>query len=230
MIFNKRFIGKIVAPTPTYAIKEPVSNNQSFVVESQSGIWNSQELMYANRTGSLTQWDFVANSVPGLSYNWYSGDWRSTIGTGNIGSYPIGSAVATSISYGSRGDYYGFIAIGYFRPPTTGTYSFWTSSDDGSGVWVGTLALQGQSRSAGNATLNNGLGAGQGDTKRGASITLTGGVWYPIRIVHEEGGGGDNLTFSWAGPGIGETTSLSTYFRTEAVGGVATGKFVNFTF
>jgi len=42
---------------------------------------------------------------------------------------------------------------------------------------------------------------------------LTGGTWYPIRIVHEEGGGGDNLTFSWAGPGIGETTSLSTYFK-----------------
>jgi len=37
---------------------------------------------------------------------------------------------------------------------------------------------------------------------------------YPIRIVMEEGGGGDELIFSWAGPGIAETTDLLTYFRT----------------
>jgi hypothetical protein len=37
---------------------------------------------------------------------------------------------------------------------------------------------------------------------------------YPIRIVVEEGGGGDALTFSWSGPSIAETTNLSTYFRT----------------
>jgi hypothetical protein len=27
--------------------------------------------------------------------------------------------------------------------------------------------------------------------------------------------GGDNLTFSWSGPGITETTNLSTYFKTR---------------
>lgn len=150
----------------------------------------------------------------GLAGQYFNGDWRGTIGTGNIGTLPLSSpTIYSSISYGSRADYYGFIAIGYFRPPTTGTYTFYTSSDDGSGVWIGDIAAAVSGRDTSNAVLNNNMGGGQGDTKRSGSTTLTAGVWYPIRIVHEEGGGGDNLTFSWAGPGIGETTSLSTYFK-----------------
>jgi hypothetical protein len=230
MIFNRKFIGRIIKPTQLAVYKELVTNYQAQVIESKSGVWNHQDIYSASKADVWKDWLFEENSVPGLSYNWYGGDWRSRISTGNIGSYPIGSAVATTISYGSRGDNYGFIGIGYFKPPTTGTYSFWTSSDDGSGVWVGTVALEGQARSTANAIVNNGMGAGQGDTKRGGSIALTGGKWYPIRIVHEEVNGGDNLTFSWAGPGIGETTALGSYFRTYSVNGVAQGKFVDFTF
>ena len=149
----------------------------------------------------------------GLYGQFFNGDWRSTIGTGNIGTLPLSSpTLYTSISYSSRADYYGFIAIGYFIPPTTGTYTFYTSSDDGSGVWVGSMASASSGRTTTNAVLNNNMGSGQGDTKRSGTINLTAGQVYPIRIVHDEGSGGDNLTFSWAGPGIAETTSLTQYF------------------
>jgi hypothetical protein len=155
-----------------------------------------------------------SSSYTGLIGQFFNGDWRSTISTGNIGTLPLSSPTTySSISYGTRGDLYGFIAIGYFKPPTTGTYTFFTSSDDGSGVWVGSLASAASGRTAENATLNNNLGGGQGDTKRSGTASLTAGIWYPIRIVHEEGAGGDNLTFSWSGPGIAETTSLSTHFK-----------------
>ena len=186
--------------------------------------------------------------VAGLAGKFFNGDWRATISTGNIGTIPLTTAndssnvtgttglpsaahrygvnLWTSIAFGNGvGESYGFIAIGYFTPPTTGTYTIYTSSDDGSGVWIGDLALEGATRTSGNATLNNGLGAGQGDTKRSATIVLTAGVSYPIRIVHEEGNGGDNLTFSWAGPGIAETTDLSTYFKTSTSAGVLTGNY-----
>jgi len=152
-------------------------------------------------------------TVGGLYGQWFAGDWRGTISTGNIGTLPLSApTLYTSISYGSRGEYYGFIAIGYFMPPTTGTYTFYTSSDDGSGVWIGDIASATSGRTAANATVNNGLGGGQGDTKRSGTISLTAGTVYAIRIVHEEGVGGDNLTFSWAGPGISETTNLAQYF------------------
>ena len=190
--------------------------------------------------------------VNGLAGKFFNGSsWRSTISTGNIGTLPLtttndssnvtgttnlpsanhryGVNLWTSIAYGDGlGDNYGFIAIGYFTPPTTGTYTFYTSSDDGSGVWIGELALEGASRTSTNAVVNNGLGSGQGNTKRSGTISLTGGVRYPIRIVHEEGAGGDNLTFSWSGPSITETTSLSTYFSTPVTEeGQITGNYLS---
>jgi hypothetical protein len=180
------------------------------------------------------------NIIPpaaGLAGKFFNGDWRSTISTGNIGTLPLTSTndssnitgttglptaghaygvnIWPSIAYGDGlGDLYGFIAIGYFIPPNTGTYTIFTSSDDGSGVWIGDLALPGATRTASNATLNNGMGTGQGNTKRFNTIGLIGGISYPIRIVMEEVEGGDNLTFSWSGPGISETTDLTQHFRT----------------
>jgi hypothetical protein len=154
------------------------------------------------------------STYAGLIGQYFNGDWRSTISTGNIGTLPLSAPTTyTSISYGTRGESYGFIAIGYFKPPTTGTYTFYTSSDDSSGVWVGSLASAASGRTIANATLSNNLGVGQADTKRSGTASLTADTWYAIRIVHEEGVGGDNLTFSWAGPGIAETTNLSTYFK-----------------
>jgi PBP1b-binding outer membrane lipoprotein LpoB len=176
-------------------------------------------------TGFIRGADFEASAVDsldifgvsGLAGQFFDGTWRPVISTGDIGNLPLFSpTIFTSISYPTRGNNYGFIAIGYFRPPTTGTYTFFTSSDDGSGVWVGDLASATSGRTAANAVVNNNLGLSQPNTKRSGTISLTAGVWYPIRIVHEEGAGGDNLTFSWSGPGIAETTDLSLYFRTPA--------------
>jgi hypothetical protein len=187
-------------------------------VISRSGMWRLSEQFDYQKNNLWTistigqALDFFG--TPGLIGQFFNGDWRSTISTGNIGTLPLSSPTTyTSISYGTRGDFYGLLAIGYFKPPTTGTYTFFTSSDDGSGVWVGDIASAASGRTTSNAVLNNNMGGGQGDTKRSGSITLTAGIWYPIRIVHEEGSGGDNLTFSWSGPGIGETTALGTHFR-----------------
>lgn len=188
-------------------------------------------------------------SVPGLAGKFFNGNWRSTISTGNIGSLPLtttnessnltltGSGLPSNahkfgvnlwpyITYVALGENYGFIAIGYFIPPTTGTYTFYTSSDDGSGVWIGDMASSLSGRTTANAVLNNGLGIGQGNTKRSGTIALTGGKAYAIRIVQEEGNGGDNLTFSWAGPNIAETTNLLDYFVTATlINGILKGNF-----
>ena len=159
---------------------------------------------------------YIPSYATGLVGQFFSGSWRSVISTGNIGTLPLSSPTVYDttggISYSSLGDNYGFIAIGFFVAPTTGTYTFYTSSDDGSGVWVGDIAAADTGRTTANAVVNNGMGGGQGNTKRSGTIDLIANKTYPIRIVHEEGDGGDNLTFSWAGPGIAETTSLASYF------------------
>ena len=196
-----------------------------------SGIWSLSDIKELIHGGNWVRYSEVKGALIGKFFN---GTWISVISTGNIGTLPLttinessnvtgtggmpsaahryGVNAWSSITYTTIGDSYGFIAIGYFTPPSTGTYTFYTSSDDGSGVWIGALASDTAGRNTNNAVVNNGLGIGQGDTKRSGTIHLSAGISYPIRIVQEEGGGGDNLTFSWAGPGIAETTSLATYF------------------
>lgn len=186
--------------------------------------------------------------IPGLAGKFFNGSWRSTISTGNIGTLPLtsqnnssnvtgtsglpsaahryGVNLWPSINYGNGiGDNYGFIAVGYFRAPASGTYTFWTASDDGSGVWVGDLALPGRTRTAANATLNNNLGGGQGVTERSGTAQLSAGQVYPVRIVHEEGGGDDALRFSWAGPGFSKREDLTTHFFTPYENGFPTGDY-----
>lgn len=196
----------------------------------------------------LNPYIFGATFTSGLAGKFFNGDWRSTISTGNIGTLPLtttnnssnvtgtggmpssahryGVNVWPYITYTTIGNSYGFIAIGYFTPPTTGTYTFYTSSDDGSGVWIGEIASATSGRTTGNAVLNNNMGNGQGNTKRSGSTSLTAGISYAIRIVHEEVSGGDNLTFSWSGPGISETTSLNTYYKTPTIGENLKGDYI----
>lgn len=199
---------------------------------SASGIWSLTDIKEAIHGNNWVRYSQVKGSLIGKFFN---GEWRSVTASGNIGTLPLnainnstnitantgmpsaahknGVNAWPSIAYTTIGESYGFIAIGYFTPPSSGTYTFYTSSDDSSGVWIGDRASSMSGRTAYNAVVNNGLGgAGQGDTKRSGSIFLNSGFLYPIRIVHEEGIGGDNLTFSWSGPGIAETTSLATYF------------------
>ena len=232
--------------TLTLANDSSTEGTESFQLQVRTG--STSGSIIATSATVIVLDTSIQTLTPGLAGKFFNGSWRSTIATGNIGTLPLTTAndssnvtgttglpsaahrfgvnLWTSIAYGDGlGENYGFIAIGYFTPPTTGTYTIFTSSDDGSGVWIGDLALEGATRTSANATLNNGLGLGQGNTKRSGTIALTGGVRYPIRIVYEEGAGGDNLTFSWSGPSITETTSLSTYFSTPTLGGVLTGNY-----
>jgi hypothetical protein len=67
---------------------------------------------------------------------------------------------------------------GYFLPESTGTYTFGTTSDDASYIWVGNNAISGYTTI--NSLVNN--GGLHGPTEVTATISLTAGVYYPIRI------------------------------------------------
>lgn len=150
-------------------------------------------------------------------------------------AHMYGRNVWPYINYGGDGsdfvgNNFGFIAIGYFTPPTTGNYTFYTDSDDNSGVWVGSIAAAYTGRTMANATVNNNLisTTGRASIKVTSDpVALTVGVPVAIRIVHEDWYGGELLTFSWSGPNIAETTSLSTYFSFVVdQNGIPTGNYL----
>ena len=202
------------------------SSSQSFPLRTDRigvGTTTSSYRIPQNRTYTYAQYglDSEGNapgtvlgfSLGGLYGQKYSKSGFPTTADGNgTVTFPLSAPTFfTSISYSSLGDNYIYIFIGYFNPPTTGTYTFYTSSDDGSAVWIGDDALN-NNATASDAVTNNNFGGSQGNTKRSGSIALTAGTFYPIRIMGTEGGGGDNLTFSWSGPSISETTDLTQYY------------------
>ena len=158
-----------------------------------------------------TNW--VQIYVAGLYKTTYKGyfdddvSFFATAGTGQAGTNPAISVQTTAISEASSndGEYFSCQWLGYFKPLTTETYTFYTSSDDASYVWVGNVAKIGFTTD--NAIVNN--GGAHGDTEASGSIALTEGVYYPIRIQFGEAGGGDVLTFNYSTPTITKTTNVN---------------------
>lgn len=95
--------------------------------------------------------------------------------------------------------------LGYFVPSTTQTYTFFLQSDDASYLWVGNNAVSSYTRA--NSIVNN--GGLHGFVEQSGSISLTSGVYYPIRVQYGENTGGDQLDFNYSTPTITKTTDLT---------------------
>lgn len=77
---------------------------------------------------------------------------------------------------------------GWLKVDTTGSYTLFVNSDDGSRVYLdGALLID-----------NDGL---HGMREYSATLTLAAG-YHPLRVEFFENGGGAGLQFSWSGPGI----------------------------
>ena len=161
--------------------------------------------------GYWTTW--VQPYVAGLYKTTYAGyfadnvNFFATATPQAFGTNPITSVQTTSIFEPATDDGTQFSCqwLGYFKPTTSETYTFFTSSDDASYVWVGSNAQTGFTTT--NSTVNN--GGLHGNTEKSGSIALTAGVYYPIRIQFGEQGGGDVLTFNYSTPTITKTTNVT---------------------
>ena len=180
---------------------------QNFTTGSSASSWLSSN-------GYWTNWETLVFQA-GLyktTYKGYFADDVNFFATAaivdmpGIGGNPATSVQTTVISEPSQNDGENFSCqwLGYFRPGTTETYTFYTSSDDASYVWVGNVAKIGFT--TGNALVNN--GGAHGVQEASGSIALTAGSYYPIRIQFGEQGGGDVMTFNYSTPTITKTTNV----------------------
>ena len=103
-----------------------------------------------------------------------------------------------NVALGRDGEPFSQQWIGQFLAPTTATYTFYTTSDDASYLWVGTNAVSGFT--TGNAVVNN--GGSHGAQEASGTIALTAGVYYFIRIQQGNGGGPTEMSTGFSAPGI----------------------------
>ena len=133
-------------------------------------------------------YNFSENPASFASYNYTN--IGKTLNTLNINTATNGMAnvdVGTSFSVEW---------VGYFRASVTGTYTFYTESDDWSYLWIDSTALSGFTTA--NALVNN--GGSHPVQERSGTVTLYAGVYYPMRVQFGQGSGGVDCKISFAPP------------------------------
>jgi len=153
------------------------------------------------------------NPASGLYSRAYSGYFADDVNY-FAGATQTAQGVDTGTLVSVGGSNYSQQWLGYFRPNTTENYRFWLQSDDASYFWLGSTAISGFT--TGNANINNG-GTHGSQTVNSGLISLTSGVYYPIRIQYGNSAGSEDFIFYFdrvnSNPGVFITnlTGLSFY-------------------
>ncbi|MBO0949736.1 right-handed parallel beta-helix repeat-containing protein, partial [Fibrella sp. HMF5405] len=141
-----------------------------------------------------------ANAVANLDYAYYEGSWNMLPDFGSLTPVKTGTSSLPDRSVRVRDDNYAIRYTGYINVPTDGAYTFYSTSDDGSKLLIGTTEV----------VNNDGSHAEQ---ERSGTIGLKAGT-HAITILYYQGGGGQALTVSYSGPGIGkQAIPASAFFR-----------------
>ncbi len=112
----------------------------------------------------------------------------------NLTTFEIPTDVAEN--YGAR-------VRGYLHPSISGTYTFWIASDDNSELWLS--SDDNPAHRTRICRVDGWTPSRSWDlysTQKSSGISLLAGHKYYIEAFMKEGGGGDNLSVAWQGPGI----------------------------
>ncbi|TGE27561.1 PQQ-dependent sugar dehydrogenase [Hymenobacter metallicola] len=133
--------------------------------------------------------DNPANTVAGLNYGYYEGTGWSALPTfATLTPAKTGTVTGFDLGPRSRDENFAFRYTGYVRVPADGVYSFFTNSDDGSQLFIGTQLV----------VNNDGL---HGAAEKSGTIGLRAGV-HAITVTFFERTGAEVLGVSYAGPGL----------------------------
>ena len=145
---------------------------------------------------------------PGLSYKYVSGyfydnpnffiNTTSIIGNNVNNISDLSNGVNNNLSANVGTDLFSIEWTGFFKPTHTGNWTFKTSSDDSSLLWIGQNAVNnyanGQNQPINLMVDNSGL---HGPDTREGTINLTQDIYYPIRIQFGENAGDQVMSVSF---------------------------------
>lgn len=153
------------------------------------------------RVSSLREPDNPANTTAGIAYAYYEGAWSALPNFAALTPAETGTLTTINLTPRNREDDYAFRYTGYIDVPTDGTYTFYTSSDDGSQLLIGSTVV----------VNNDGLHATR---EASGTIGLKRGK-HSLTVAFFERQGSAVLTASYAGPGIAkQAIPASALFRT----------------
>ncbi|MFS8082051.1 MAG: fibronectin type III domain-containing protein, partial [Ginsengibacter sp.] len=140
----------------------------------------------------LSKQDTTASSSNGLNYSYYNGSWSVLPNFLALTPAKKGVSTNTDITVATQSTNYGFLWQGYINITKAGSYTFGTTSDDGSDLWFNSLTP------TGTPTVNND-GAHSSTSKTSSAITISVGK-YPICIEFFQASGGANMSATYKIP------------------------------
>ncbi len=146
-----------------------------------------------------------ANAVTGIDYQYYEGAWSNLPDFTSLTPAKTGTASQVDFSMRGRDQNYGLRFTGYINVPTDGTYTFYTTSDDGTKLLIGNTTV----------VSNDGV---HGDQEQSGSIGLKAGR-HAFTVVYFQGVGGQSLSASYSGPNLGkQAIPASAFYRVSNAG------------
>ncbi|GHA12145.1 hypothetical protein GCM10008090_22520 [Arenicella chitinivorans] len=153
----------------------------------------------------------LADSVGDGLLNWgrYNGTFSST--QDNYGTVDASGTTSQVGLAGNTGTNYGMILDGFIRLEA-GQYTFATTSDDGSRLFLGNNNFE--------VVTND---ANQPPTQVTGTVNIGSAGWYPITVRYRQGGGGAELSAQWQPPGTSTlvdipSSAFSTFEPPAAIG------------
>ena len=147
-----------------------------------------------------------ANAVTGLGYQYYEGSWGNLPDFNTLTPIKTGTVTTPNLTVRNRDLNYGLRFTGFVSVPADGVYTFYSSSDDGSKLLIGTTEV-----------VNN--DGGHPDQERSGTIGLKAGV-HALSVLFFQGSGDQALSIGYSGPNLGkQPIPAGAYRRVDAGGG-----------
>jgi len=134
----------------------------------------------------------VPDAAPGVEYAYYEGTWRQLPDFDTLRPVSKGTAERIDLSKRGRDQFFALRFRGYVSVPRDGVYTFYTNSNDGSQLLIGSKLV----------VENDGLHSA---TKVGGFVGLKAGL-HPIEVRYFQEGGTTQFIVTYDGPGIAERT------------------------
>ena len=132
-------------------------------------------------------------TIQGLEYTAHEGSWSYVPEFRDMAATASGNVTGIDLSVRSRDSDCGILFSGYIQIPTTGSYTFYLSSDDGANLFIHDAHV------IDDDFNHNG-------SERSGSINLSAGM-HPIRIYYRHNAAASHaLNVSWQGPSISKQT------------------------
>lgn len=138
-----------------------------------------------------------SNLTSGINYKYYEGSWNSLPNFNSLTPVSAGVGSAIDLSNVSSGDNFGLIFDGYVNIPNDGNHTFYTTSDDGSSLWID-----------GNKVVDN---DGLHSAREASGIVCLEAGYHKIEVQFFEKTGGNVLSVAYEGPGISKQ-NIPTYY------------------